>query len=118
MQDKMLEILDPVYLYLVKNLRGIIYYSKQVNPESEFKWLKKKFRYRELGISENLKLEQQWKKLITLPRIEANATLDSLLQASRYICPLIILKEESLMVFKNTNYAITDIPSLILDFSY
>lgn len=93
--------IDPAYPYLVKNLRGIIYYSAKVNPEFEFKWLKKKFRYRELGISENLKLEKQWKKLITLPRIEANAALDSLLQASKFISPLLILKEESLIDFKD-----------------
>ncbi|MEM2925538.1 MAG: hypothetical protein QXJ68_07620 [Methanocellales archaeon] len=93
--------IDPTYPYLVKNLRGVIYYSKQVNPESELKWLKKKFRYRELGISENLKLKKQWKKLITLPKIEATPELDSLIQASKYICPLLILKEESLRDFKD-----------------
>lgn len=93
--------IDPAYPYLVKNLRGIIYHSKQVNPESELKWLKKKFRYRELGISENLKLKEQWRKLITLPKIEATPELDSLIQASKYICPLLILKEESLRDFKD-----------------
>jgi hypothetical protein len=84
--------LEPLHLYLVKNLRGIVYFSGDVSPESEFSWLKKKFKYRELGVSETLKLKLKWKKLLTLPKIEENPVLDSLFQASRFICPLIILK--------------------------
>jgi hypothetical protein len=86
-------------LYLVKNLRGVVFFSREVNPEAEVKWLKRKFKYRELGISENLKLTDKWKKLVILPRIEENEVLDSLFQASRFICPLIILKEKSLNTF-------------------
>lgn len=95
------EITEPLHFYLVKNLRGIIYFSEQFSPKAEFDWLKRKFRYRELGVSESLKLELKWKKLLTLPRIEDNPILDSLFQASRFICPLIVLREQSLEDFGN-----------------
>jgi len=36
-----------------------------------------------------------------LPKIEDNPILDSLFQASRFICPLIVLKEQSLKDFGN-----------------
>ncbi|MEM2202561.1 MAG: hypothetical protein QW595_02890 [Candidatus Bathyarchaeia archaeon] len=88
------------HLYLVKNLRGIIHLSKGVSPEKEVEWLKRKFRYRELGVSEALKIDLKWKKLLTLPKIVENPVLDSLLQASSFVCPLIILKEESLKDFE------------------
>ncbi|MEM2522961.1 MAG: hypothetical protein QXW82_07430 [Candidatus Bathyarchaeia archaeon] len=94
-------IAEPLHFYLVKNLRGIIYFSKRFSPKAEFDWLKRKFRYRELGVSESLKLELKWKKLLTLPRIEDNPILDSLFQASRFICPLIVLREQSLEDFGN-----------------
>ncbi|MDW8040271.1 MAG: hypothetical protein RMJ03_02455 [Nitrososphaerota archaeon] len=93
-------ISKPLHLYLVKNLRGIIYFSKFFLPENELEWLKRRFRYRELGVSESLKLELKWKKLLKLPRIEDDPVLDSLLQASSFICPLIVLKEQSLKDFK------------------
>jgi len=94
------EIPEHQRLYLVKNLRGIIYLSRGVSPEKELEWLKRKFRYRELGISETLKLELKWKKLLTLPKIVENPVLDSLLQVSSFVCPLIILKEDSLKDFE------------------
>ena len=84
----------------MKNLRGIIYLSRGVSPEKELEWLKRKFRYRELGVSETLKLELKWKKLLTLPKIVEKPSLDSLLQASSFVCPLIILKEDSLKDFE------------------
>lgn len=90
---------EPLHLYLVKNLRGIIYFSKGFSPEAELEWLRMKFRYRELGISETLRFEAKWKKLLTLPRIVEGAVSDSLFQASKYVCPLIILREESLKDF-------------------
>ncbi|MCS7125114.1 MAG: hypothetical protein NZ932_06875 [Candidatus Bathyarchaeota archaeon] len=93
-------ISKPLHLYLVKNLRGIIYFSKFFLPENELEWLKRRFRYRELGVSESLKLELKWKKLLKLPRIEDDPVLDSLLQASSFVCPLIVLKEQSLKDFK------------------
>lgn len=97
----MIEVSEPLHLYLVKNLRGIIYFSKDISPKTEFDWLKRKFRYRELGISEILKPKLKWKKLLTLPKIVNEPVLDSLFQASRFICPLIILKEQSLKDFEN-----------------
>jgi hypothetical protein len=85
----------------VKNLRGLVYFSKGVSPKAELDWLKKKFKYRELGVSETLGLELKWKKLLTLPKIDENPVVDSLFQASSFICPLIVLKEESLKDFGN-----------------
>jgi hypothetical protein len=95
------QIPEHQHLYFVKNLRGIIYISRDVSPETELEWLKRKFKYRELGVSETLKLELKWKKLLTLPKIVENPVLDSLLQASSFVCPLIILKEKSLKNFNN-----------------
>lgn len=92
---------EPLHLYLVKNLRGIVYFLKGVNSKAEFDWLKRKFKYRELGISETLQLDLRWKKLLTLPKKEDNPVLDSLYQASSFICPLIVLKEQSLKSFEN-----------------
>ncbi|MEM1513256.1 MAG: hypothetical protein QXN15_11940 [Candidatus Jordarchaeales archaeon] len=60
---------DPLHLYLVKNLRGVLYFSKEATVEAELKWLKKKFKYRELGISDALKADIGWRKLLTLPRV-------------------------------------------------
>jgi hypothetical protein len=93
------EISEPFRLYLVKNLRGIVYFSRELFPKTELDWLKRKFRYRELGVSESLKLELKWKKLLTLPKIDDDPVLDSLFQASSFICPLIVLREESLKDF-------------------
>ncbi|MEM2335954.1 MAG: hypothetical protein QXR79_00290 [Candidatus Bathyarchaeia archaeon] len=95
------QIPEHQHLYLVKNLRGIIYLSRDVSPEKEVEWLKRKFRYRELGVSETLKLELKWKKLLTLPKIVDNPVLDSLILASSFVCPLIVLKEESLKDIEN-----------------
>jgi len=91
---------EPRHLYLVKNLRGIVYFSAGIDVEKEINWLKKKFRYRNLGISETLGIKNPWKKLIVLPRIVENRALDSILQASKYLCPLVILKHESLKDLK------------------
>jgi len=90
---------EPLRLYLVKNLRGIVYFSRELFPKTELDWLKRRFRYRELGVSESLKLELKWKKPLTLPKIDDNPILDSLFQASSFICPLIVLREESLKDF-------------------
>jgi len=92
--------IDPQYLYLVKNLRGIIYFSKEVDPSRELNWLRRKFRYRDLGVSENLGIEVKWKKLVILPPVVDDPALDSLYQASRFLCGLILLKERSLEDFR------------------
>jgi len=87
--------------YLIKNLRGIVYHSIKIDPKDEINWLKRKFKYRELGISENLKAHSSWKRLVVLPRIVQDAILDSILQASRFLCPLLVLKEQSLSPLEN-----------------
>ncbi|MEM3704206.1 MAG: hypothetical protein QXX79_07320, partial [Candidatus Bathyarchaeia archaeon] len=48
-----------------------------------------------------LGFEAKWKKLLTLPRIAEDPVSDSLFQASMYVCPLIVLREESLNDFQN-----------------
>jgi hypothetical protein len=93
--------MEPIWeRYLVKNLRGVVYFSTKLNVERELDWLKRKFRYRDLGISEALELKQGWKRLVKLPKIEDDASLDSILQASRFLCPLIVLGHESLGDFE------------------
>ncbi|MBS7287794.1 MAG: hypothetical protein KIH01_03365 [Candidatus Freyarchaeota archaeon] len=122
---------SPLHLYLVKNLRGVLYFSMGASIEAELSWLKRKFKYRELGVSDTLGVEAGWSRLLSLPRIVDDVALDSLLQASRFVCPLVALKEESLGDFggavvaslktsdklgdkdlkfnlRLTNYAITD----------
>ncbi|MCX8176969.1 MAG: hypothetical protein N3F10_01535 [Candidatus Bathyarchaeota archaeon] len=84
------------HFYLIKNIRGIIYFSEDVNIEQEISWLKRKFKYRELGASENLSISLMWRKLMILPKIVESRELDSILQASKFLCPLIVLKEKSL----------------------
>lgn len=87
---------SPLHLYLVKNLRGVLYFSRGASIEAELRWLKRKFKYRELGVSDALGVEACWSKLLSLPRIVDDPALDSLLQASRFVCPLVVLKEKSL----------------------
>ncbi|MCS7096719.1 MAG: hypothetical protein RMK50_06635 [Nitrososphaerota archaeon] len=84
------------HFYLIKNIRGIIYFSEDVNIEQEISWLKRKFKYRELGASETLSISLMWRKLMILPKIVESRELDSILQASKFLCPLIVLKEKSL----------------------
>ena len=90
--------IEPEFLHLVKNLRGVLYFSQK--REKEFEWLKRKFRYRELGISELLPRPEKWRKLVTLPKLEKDPVLDSLLLANQYIAPLILLGEDSLKPFR------------------
>jgi hypothetical protein len=89
---------EPEFLHLVKNLRGVLYFSEERGKE--FDWLKRKFRYRELGISELLPLPEKWKKLVTLPKLEEDPVLDTLLLANRYIAPVILLGGGSLRPFR------------------
>jgi hypothetical protein len=90
----------PEYLRLVKNLRGVLYRSKGVTATRELAWLKGKFRYRWLAASEGLGLDVKWKNLVVVPKLREDPALDSLFQASKFICPLIVLKERSLKDFK------------------
>ncbi len=86
------------FLYLVKNLRGILYYSEQ--REQELDWLKRKLRYREVAISETLPMPSKWRKLVVLPKIEDDPVIDTLLNANRYIVPLILLGTSALKSLK------------------
>ncbi|MEM2908287.1 MAG: hypothetical protein QXP65_03720 [Candidatus Hadarchaeales archaeon] len=91
---------EPKYLCLVKNLRGVLYRSKGVKASRELEWLKRKFRYRWLAVSEGLGLTIEWKNLVVVPKLRDDLAIDSLFQASKFVCPLIVLKERSLRDFK------------------
>jgi len=98
-------MVSPEYLYLVKNLRGIIYFSDKSKVEKEIEWLKRKFRYRKLGIAKSLKEKSKlklWSKLeiLSLPfevNLKLNSEIESMLLASSFLSPLLILKEETLI---------------------
>lgn len=102
-------MVSPEYLYLVKNLRGIIYFSDKSKAEKEIEWLKRKFRYRKLGIAKSLKEKSKlklWDKLeiLSLPfevNLKLNSEIESMLLASSFLSPLLILKEETLTKLSN-----------------
>lgn len=93
-----MQLNEALRLQPLKNLRGIIYFSGR-EPQEELEWLKKKFKYRMLGISEKLKIKRKWKNLIFLPKIEDDLALDSVLQASLFISLLIVLKAKKFKRF-------------------
>lgn len=101
--------INPEYLYLVKNLRGIIYFSDKTKAEREIEWLKRKFRYRKLGLAKSLKEKSKlklWSRVETLSlplkeEVKLNPEIESILLASSFLSPLLILKEESLTKFSD-----------------
>jgi len=53
MKEKFLNL--PRYASLLKNLRGVVFFDPHVPfPAEEVRWLKRRFRYRSLGVSESL----------------------------------------------------------------
>ena len=95
------------YLYLVKNLRGIIYFRKPLRWE--LLWLKRKVRYRLLGIDAKLyaKIKKPWKNLIPLrPKVERKSrkirelAMRAIYLANRFLSPLIIVGKSSYADFK------------------
>lgn len=101
--------INPEYLCLMKNLRGVIYFSDKTKVEKEIEWLKRKFRYRKLGIAKSLKEKSKLKlwagvQVLSLPvreDIKLNSEIESILLASSFLSPLLILKEESLAKFSD-----------------
>ncbi|MCS7131163.1 MAG: hypothetical protein NZ934_00305 [Hadesarchaea archaeon] len=91
---------DPKYLCLIKNLRGVLYRSEGVKATRELEWLRRKFKYRWLAVSGGLRLDIEWKNLVVVPKLRDDPAVDSLFQASKFVCPLIVLKERSLKDFK------------------
>jgi len=67
-----------------------------VDAGLELDWLRRKFVYRQIGVSETVDLPAEWKKLVVLPRVVDDPPVDSVLQASRFVSPLILLRERSL----------------------
>ncbi|HDN83772.1 MAG TPA: hypothetical protein ENG50_05355 [Candidatus Altiarchaeales archaeon] len=91
--------MKPLDIYLLKNLRGIIYANPALDIEEEIKLLKKIIKYRDLGISEKLsKLLKikPWKKLKLLRDFHEDVKISSLCLASFYATPLIVVKAKSL----------------------
>ena len=95
-------------IYLLKNLRGIIHFDPHLNVTTEWTWLRKKFRYRKLGISQHL-LELSGLPVLSMleiltPTLELSElpppASDSLALATEYVTPLIILKSASLTPFE------------------
>ena len=91
------------HLALVKNLRGIIYFNPALEVKKEIDWLKKKFKYRDLGIGKTLaeksKLPQIFKVLDLLK--ERRVEIEAIKLASAFVSPLIVLKEKSLKDFED-----------------
>ncbi len=94
-------------LWLLKNLRGFLYFSKEEFPEEKIKWLKRKFRYRNLGILSTLARKEilQKEPFINIapedaihPNIFQKIKDDlhlTLLCASKFVCGLIIIGEKA-----------------------
>ncbi len=95
-------------IYLLKNLRGIIHFDPHLDVTPEWTWLRKKFRYRKLGISQHL-LELSGLPTLSMleiltPTLELSElpppASDSLALATEYVTPLIILKSASLKPYE------------------
>ena len=87
---------------VVKNLRGVVYYKKEMDVSEHVKYLKKAFRYRALGIHKTL-AKDLGKPFISLecpfrirkPKGVDKTAFESLMIALFYVSPLIILGAES-----------------------
>ncbi|MEM3731398.1 MAG: hypothetical protein QW667_05240 [Candidatus Bathyarchaeia archaeon] len=102
------------HLALAKNLRGIIYFNPRLNVKEEITWLRKKFKYRDIGIGRKLaeKVEGFSKKLTVLDLPfgeEEKIEVEALKLASAFVCPLIVLKEESLKDYGKLGVMVKDI---------
>lgn len=99
-----MEEIDPRYVYLLKNLRGIIYFSKNLDVKKEVKWINRKFRYRIIGIPQEFAKEVKlWKRavILNLPfKIRSkNIAFKTALLASYFVVPILVLKEDSVKDF-------------------
>ncbi|MCP2605072.1 hypothetical protein NLC29_02840 [Candidatus Aminicenantes bacterium AH-873-B07] len=92
---------EPKYISILKNVRGVIYFSEKDKILEEIKWLRKHFRYRYLGISKNL-----------LKNINEKNTKQTLLKK-----PFIQLyyPNENIETFVNSFYEITKINLPLLE---
>jgi hypothetical protein len=45
---------EPIYISILKNVRGVVYFDKNEEISKEIKWLSRHFRYRYLGIGKEL----------------------------------------------------------------
>jgi len=98
------------YVSFLKNLRGVIFFDKNDFPLREINWLKKKYRYRDLGIGENffnsLKKKEKEKlegfKILSLPfgRKKENLEIEAIKLASAYVSPLILIRKKTFDLFK------------------
>lgn len=99
------------HLASAKNLRGIVYFNPKLNVENEIGWLKKKFRYRDLGIGRNLAYEAgcQKFKVLDMGWNEKRLEVEAMKLASAFVSPLIVLREESLRNFGKLGVLLAEI---------
>jgi len=114
----------PIYVSLLKNLRAIAFFNpKSPLPQNEVNWLKRKFKYRNIGISKGfLKavkpevksiFSKQPFRIVEPPIVEINDfieivselntkvpdyVVESIILASCYVNPIIVVGRESFQI--------------------
>jgi len=115
----------PRYVSLLKNLRAVIFFDPSKIPKDELGWIKRKYRYRSIGISQALleALPNETKlffdskpfKVLDHPVSETKELteivskhrkgepvyiFDSLVLASCYVNPILVLRRDSFQLFE------------------
>ncbi len=87
--------MEPKFVFLLKNLRGLVYFSKGVDASEEIKILKKSFRYRTIGILKEL--DGKYFFPIQLDFLNKFGLEEkAILTSSFFATPLLILSRKSL----------------------
>jgi hypothetical protein len=99
------------HLALAKNLRGIVYFNPKLDVENEVGWLKRKFRYRDLGVGKSLadKSGCQKFRVIDMGWDERKLEVEAVKLASAFVSPLFVLKAESLKDFEKQGVLLAEI---------
>lgn len=114
----------PRYVSLLKNLRAVVFFDPSHPPEGELGWIRRKYRYRRAGVSEGLleALPEETKSILgkkpfeildhpvveTKRFVEALSSfveeppyvLDSLVLASCYVNPMLVLGRGSFQLLR------------------
>jgi len=114
----------PRYVSLLKNLRAVIFFDPSNPPREELGWVRRKYRYRSIGVSEGLLralpnnvrpiLEGKPFEILDHPVAETKRLvevlsscveepayiLDSLVLASCYVNPILVLGRVSYQLFR------------------
>ena len=117
----------PKYVSLLKNLRGVAFLDPDVRlPLEEIKWLKRKYKYRNIGVSESLvmalkaeakefflgkpfeilkppllEIEEFIRRILEIESGVPLYAIESLILTSCYVNALVILGRDSLSVLKS-----------------